>query len=407
MSCSRPNQIPEPLVTPSATAPAPRRMALAALLLIAIVGVIAYPSYGLGADTRTAGDVAVGQGERITDDLYVAAGTFDFDGQADGDLIVVAGEATIGGSTDGSVQLATGQAEITGTIEGSLRVLSGSVRISGNVEGDVVMAAGQLEVPSTGQIGGDLIVAGGTADIRGRVAGDVSGYVMQTNLGGTVQGSVDVNTSNLDILNTARVTGPVTYTGRQDADINPSAQLAQGVEQQQVNPWGGDGDNPLSRASGSLLRTLWALVAGALLVIAAPRLANQLGTNGKRPLRSLAFGVLALIAVPILAIVLMVTVIGLPAGIVLLTVFFAALYLTQVVVGITIGRFILPGSWNDGSRGFHLLAMTLGVTLLGALRLVPVPYLYSLLSVIITIWGAGAVLMLLGSLNRQSRLETA
>jgi hypothetical protein len=47
------------------------------------------------------------------------------------------------------------------------------------------------------------------------------------------------------------------------------------------------------------------------------------------------------------------------------------------------------------------------VLLLGAVRLIPVPYLYALLSVVITIWGAGAVLMLVGSLNRQSRLDTA
>ena len=397
---------PDPKASPR-PAPHARQMALAALVLIVMVGIIAYPSFGLSAETRTAGDVEIGQGERITDDLYVAAGTFEFNGQAERDVTIAAGEATIGGTIAGSVQLATGQADITGTIDGSLRVLSGTVRISGRIGGDVVMAGGQLDLPSSGQIGGDLIIAGGTVDIRGRVVGDVSGYAMQASLGGTVQGSVDVDTSNLDILNTARITGPVTYTSRQDADINTNAQLAQGVQREEINPWGGDGNNPLSRASGSLLRTLWALVAGTLLVLAAPRLANQLGSNGRRLLRSLAFGVLTVIAVPILAIVLMVTVIGLPAGIVLLAVFFVALYLTQVIVGMTIGRFILPTSWNDGSRGFHLLAMTLGVVLLGALRLIPVPYLFTLLSLIISIWGTGAVLMLAGSLNRQSAPETA
>lgn len=381
-------------------------MVLGALVLMMVVGVIAYPTFGLTAETRTAGDVAIGQGERIADDLYVAAGTFEFTGRADRDVIVAAGEATIGGTIAGSVQLAAGQTEITGTIDGSLRVLSGTVRLSGRVGGDVVMAGGQIEVPSGGEIGGNLIVAGGTVEVQGNVTGDVSGYAMQATLGGTIQGSVDVNTSNLDILDTAQITGPVTYASRQDADIDANAQLAQGIEQEEVSPWGG-GDNPLSRASGSLLRTLWALVAGTLLVIAAPRLVNQLGSNGKRLLRSLVTGVIALIAVPILAIVLMVTVIGIPAGIVLLTVFFVALYLTQVIVGATIGRFVLPNSWNDGSRGFHLLAMTLGVVLLGALRLIPVPYVHTLLSVVITIWGAGAVLMLLGSLNRQSDLEAA
>ncbi len=375
-------------------------MAVAALALIALVGVIALPQLGLGADTRTAGDVSVASGERITDDLYVAAGTFEFDGQADRDVSVAAGEATIGGTTAGSVQLATGQADVTGAIEGSLRVLSGTVRISGSVEGDVLMAGGQLDLTSSGAIGGDLIVASGTIDIRGDIAGEISGYAMQTTLGGVLQGGVDVGTSDLEILNTARIAGPVEYTGRQEADVDANAQLAQGVDQREVDPWG-DGDNPLARASGSLLRTMWALVAGVLLVIAAPRLVNQLGANGRRVLRSLAAGVAALVVAPIVAIVLMVTVIGIPAGLILLTILGVALYLSQVVVGTTIGRFILPAKWNDGSRGYHLLAMTLGVVLLGGLRLVPVPYFYPLLSIVITIWGVGASLLLLGVLNRQ------
>jgi len=381
-------------------------MALAALVLMVVLGLVAYPAYGTAADTRTGGDVVIGQGERVTDDLYIAAGTLEFRGQADGDATILAGEATLGGAIGGSVQLAAGQAEIPGTIDGSLRVLGGRVTITGSVGGDVVVAAGQVEVSSGGQIGGSLIVTGGTIDVSGEVAGDVSGYTAQSTLGGTVQGAVDLRTTNLDVQDTARITGPVTYTSRQVADVSANARLAQGIERQELDPWG-DGENPLARASGALLRMLWALVAGALLVIAAPRLANQLGANGKRLLRSFLLGFLALIAMPILAIVLMVTVIGLPAGLILLGLYFIVLYLTQVVVGITIGQFVLPRGWNDGSRGYHLLAMTLGVVALGALRLVPVPYLYSILSLLVTVWGVGAVIMVLGSLNRQSRLEFA
>lgn len=376
------------------------------MVLITVLGLVAYPSYGSTAETRTAGDVVVGPNERIGEDLYIAAGTLDYNGQTDGDVSVAAGEATIGGTIDGSLILAAGQAEITGTIEGSLRILSGTVTLSGNVSGDVVMAGGQLEVPSSGEIGGNLIVAGGTVDVRGRVGGDVTGYAMQTTLGGTIGGAVDLRTSGLDIGDTARIAGPVTYTSRQDAEVSSNAQLTEGIEQRELNPWGA-GDNPIQRASGSLLRTLWALVAGALLVIAAPRLANQLGANGRRILPAFLLGLLFLVAIPILAIVLMVTVIGLPAGFILLGLYLVALYLTQVAVGISIGRLILPRAWNDGSRGFHLLAMTLGVLIIGALRLIPLPYLWWVLSTLVTLWGAGAIVMLLGSLNHQTPLESA
>jgi hypothetical protein len=99
-------------------------------------------------------------------------------------------------------------------------------------------------------------------------------------------------------------------------------------------------------------------------------------------------------------VLLLATVIGIPAGLIVLGVYLVALYLTQVIVGMAIGRYILPNGWNDGSRGFHLLAMAIGVILIGGLRFVPLPYVHGLLMLAITVWGLGAVAMLLGSLNR-------
>ena len=378
-----------------------RRMALVAIGLILVLAAIAAPAFGIAADVRTSGELTIGADERITDDLYLAGGTVEFLGAAEGDVSIAAGQATLDGTIAGSVQLASGQAEIPGTIEGSLRILSGRVQISGAVEGDVVMAGGQLELASNGRIGGNLLVAGGDVDLRGTIAGDVTGYAANVTLGGALQGAIDLNTSGLEIANTARITGPVTYTSRRGADVGANAQLAQGIEQRDLNPWGDGGDDPISRASGSLLRIVWALVAGALLAITAPRLADQLGRNGLRLPQSLVVGLATLVLAPIAVLVLMITIVGIPGGIILLALFVAALYLSQVFAGLAIGRLILPNRWNDGSRGFHLLAMTLGVILLGGLRFIPVPYVHLALTLAITIWGVGAAAMLIGSLDRR------
>jgi cytoskeletal protein CcmA (bactofilin family) len=379
-------------------------MGLVATGMILAFATISVPAFGVAGDVRSSSEIVIGEDETIADDVYLAGGTVEFLGVADGDVSVAAGQTTLDGMIAGSVQLASGQTEISGVIEGSLRILSGRVEISGTVEGDVVMAGGQLELASGGQIGGNLIVAGGDIDLRGDVGGDVTGYSLNTTFGGAIGGSSDINTSGLEITDTARITGPVSYTSRRGADVSAGAQLAQGIERQELNPWGGGGEDPISRASGSLLRIMWALVVGALIVIAAPRLADQLGSNGKRLARSLLFGLATLVAAPIVAIVLMVTIIGIPGGIIVIAMFLLALYLSQVFAGLAIGQFILPNRWNDGSRGFHLLAMTLGVILIGGLRFIPVPYVHLALTLVVTIWGIGAASTLIGSLNRQERV---
>ena len=187
--------------------------------------------------------------------------------------------------------------------------------------------------------------------------------------------------------------GKVTYTGRNEPNIDGSAVVAQGVTHEELDPWGG-GDNPLGRASGNLLRSLWGLLAGVLMVLVAPRLADHLGANGRRTVRALVIGLVGVIAVPIAVLVLMVSVVGLSAGLVARRHSSCSWYLSQVIVGLTIGRSILPSSWNDGSRGFHLLAMTLGVILLSATRFIPLPYLHGVISILVTLWGVGAALML-------------
>ncbi|HYI24540.1 MAG TPA: polymer-forming cytoskeletal protein [Thermomicrobiales bacterium] len=392
-----------PVSTIPADSPqAPRRLGLVASALILVFAVIALPTLGFASETLTGDDIAIDVGERIADDLYVAARTFEFAGAATGDVSVAASTATIDGTIDGTVMVAAGTADIDGDIGGSLRILGGSVRITGSVEGDVLLVGGRLELTGSGTIGGSLMMLGGDATVNGTVEGDVRGWVGDLTVGGTVQGEVDVRTSAFNIHNTARITGPVTYSSRTEANIHDNAEVPAGVTRNSLDPWG-SGDHVFGRASGSLLRTLWGLVAGALLIAVAPRLANALGSNAKRFLPALPFGLAALILTPIVAILLMTTIIGIPAGLIVVFLYLLALYLTQVFAGMAIGRFILPNGWNDGSRGFHLLAMTIGVILLGALRFIPLPYVHGLVTLVVTIWGMGAVAMLVVSLGRRDR----
>ena len=383
-----------------APARAPRRLGIAAFALIALVGIVSLPASGLAGNNRTGSDVEVGSTERITEDLYVAAGSFTFAGLATGDVLVAAGQVDVTGDIQGSLMVAAGEADLDGDIGGSLRIAGGRVRITGAVAGDVLLMAGRLELASGATIGGNLLLAGGDVDLDGTISGDIDGWVGDLTIAGDVQGAVDVRTGSFAIDASARIAGPVTYASRTEADVSSGAQAAQGVVREELNPWG-DGEDAFSRAAGGLLRTMWALIAGVVLIAAAPRLADALGGNAKRLMPALPLGLLALVATPLAIILLLATVIGIPAGLIVLGAYLAALYLTQVIVGMAIGRYVLPNGWNDGSRGFHLLAMAIGVILIGALRFIPLPYVHGLTMLVITIWGLGAVAMLLVSPNRR------
>jgi cytoskeletal protein CcmA (bactofilin family) len=326
----------------------------------------------------------------------------DFRGRSEGDVTIVAGDAEVEGNIEGTLNLAVGKAVVSGDVGDSLRVVGGNVELTGDVTGDLIVLGGRVTIPSSANISGDLIIAGGNVDLRGEVDGDVNGYVWRLSIAGTIHGSVDVNVNKLDVRSTANIDGDLTYHTYIKPSISDGAEIRGTVSEPPDFPWDSWFDE--SGVFGPLLRAMWSLLAGAALILIAPRIASAISTNAGRLVPSGVTGLLGVVLIPIVAVILLVTLIGLPIGVLILAGYFVALYLSQIAVGLAIGRFVLPNRWHDGSRGFYLLAMTLGVLIVVALKLVPVPWVAGIVGAIVTIWGFGAVVLLIGRVASTNHL---
>ena len=375
--------------------PTGSRMGLVAVATILILATIVLPFVASASTGRLGSSVDVGQTERIVGDLNAAGGTIDMAGTVSGDANIAGVQITIPGTIDGTVNVAGGKVELSGTTGRSARVVGGEVTITGKIAGDLFVIGGKVSIPSQARIGGDVIVTGGQVDIRGIVNGKLEVQGSEVTLGGVVAGDAHISGSSIELLGPARIGGKLTYTSSSSADVAPNAVVTGPTTQ----------NKPTSIGNGSRgffnpwLRVIWALLAGIVVVALAPRVMGAVGRSGRRILPAIGIGIVSLIVVPIVAIVLMVTVIGLPIGAIILAAFFITLYLSQVVVGTMLGRFILSGRWDDGSRGFILLCMTLGVIIISALRFIPLPYVSGGVSLIVSIWGIGTVIMLFGRLR--------
>jgi hypothetical protein len=171
-------------------------------------------------------------------------------------------------------------------------------------------------------------------------------------------------------------------------------------------PWTGIGDGAL-HPFGSLLKLTWSLLAGAAVIALAPRLASRIADHATPPLQPAAVGLISLVLLPVVALLLLGTILGIPLGVLLLLMLPVGLYLSQIFAGLAIGRFLMPRSWRDGSRGYLLLAMTLGVLIIAVVRMAPVPYLGPIVTAIATFWGFGATVMLVTDLTSNRLRERA
>jgi hypothetical protein len=371
------------------------------LLALAVIAPVA------AAELLRDGSPRVEQGETVEEDLYVMGGDVEIAGTLTRDLIVMSGELTITdtGRVDGNVNAMVGEAELNGTVGRSVRILGGTVEVFGVIRGDLVVAGGEVTVAPGASILGDVIAAGGDVEILGDVGGDVrvnSGNVV---VDAAVAGDVRIDGDDVELGENARIGGELDYTSESEAEIDDAAAVAGDVDRDEpdlLSP----GTGVFGWLLSPILHALWLLVAGAVLILLLPRGCVAVANGVRhRPFRSIVVGLLLTIFAPLLIVILLVTVIGLPIGLIGLGAYLAALYLSQVFVGLALGRFILPNAWGDEGRGFNLLAMTLGVLILAGLRLIPVPFVDWAIGARIAVIGLGAIVV--GSRRRTPPVANA
>jgi len=365
---------------------------MAALLVAMLVTVLAAVPV-LAADIRSGDTVTVASGEVIDEDLYIAGNIIIVDGTINGDLLAAGGTITINGTVNGSVMAAGQTININGEITHAVRAAGATLNISGDVNGDLVVGGGEVNVASTARIGGDLLLGAGTARIDGLIEGDIKGGGGEVTLTNGVRGDIEVEVDTLTIASTANIEGNLTYISENEANIQSGAQiggmtthkLPEVREPATAAPFGG--------IVGKVIAFLMTLLVGIVIILIAPRRAAAVAASIRRkPWWSLLWGFIILLGTLIAAGVLFITIIGIPLSLISLALWGIAIYLSQIAVGLFIGRWIIGYFREVETRGILIGALALGFTILTLLKLIPYvgfPWLW----LATVLFGLGALLV--------------
>lgn len=367
-----------------------RFLGLAAVALILLLATVAMPLVS-GASTYRAGLTVNTSGATVEGNLYVASLRSRIDTGVAGDLTLAGFTSSIYGDVGGSLHLLAGRTSVYGNVDGSVYIAGGNVDIRGTVGGDLVIAAGRAELRDGSRVTGDVIVLAGQLGSRGTVDGTLYGSSLIMDQRGAVNGNLEVQADRLTIGRGATIGGTLRYQSPTDADIAAGATIRGETTRTNATPWTGVGAGALA-PFGTLMKIVWALVTAAALVAVAPRLMYRFAEIASPVVQPAILGAIGLVALPVFAVLAMTSVLGLPIGLLLLGGYLVALYLSQVVVGLALGRFLLPRRWRDGSRGYLLLAGTLGLILIGVLRLLPFLYVNMAVTLVVTLLGFGAII---------------
>jgi len=355
-------------------------------VLIVVVGTVwAAVSPVVALDTRTGPQARVGQGEVVDDDLYVAGGQVSMDGRVRGDLLAAGGRVRVRGQVDGDILAVGGTIEISGPVGASIRAAGGNIDIEGPVGADTVVLGGTVGIEQGARIKRDLAVAGGNVTLRGTVGRNVKVAGGRVEIAGSVDGNVMIRGGEVVLLPTAVVRGNLNYSSDRPAQIAPGARMAGNVTREPYpsRPMPSQRAFRGFRIAFGVVDFVWMLVLGLVMVAVIPQgVQTTADTLRRRPVASLGWGLLLLLAIPVVAIALFVMIIGIPVAILLLVAHILALFVSHAAAGLAIGQGLAARLSRYGQVALGIVIIAVATNL---------PFIGVLLRLLVVAFGLGAV----------------
>lgn len=322
------------------------------LALMALLALIS-PVVTMAAEIKiNSGSYYLNSGENMTDNLYTIGEGVFISGTAENDVIAGGGQISVSGNIKGDLLAIGGSIYISGTIEDDVRIGGGQVEVSGNIAGDLVVGAGQVSILPQAVIGGDLIVGSGRIDIQGKINGAIRAAAGEVVINNEIGKEVNVRTGKLSLGEKAVINGNLNYSAPEEAII-ASGSLVRGENNFRKTDYQDEKDRTVKGFLGamSLMSIIMLIVAGlffALIfkkpshVVSHEALGNMLPNLGR--------GFIFLIIAPVVSILLLVSMIGVPLGILFLLLYVAMLMVAYmfgaIIVGAGIEKWIAKKEMN-------------------------------------------------------------
>jgi hypothetical protein len=250
-----------------------------------------------------------------------------------------------------------------------------------------VVLSGPADV-SRGELVGDLVVFHGSSTVDGTVNGSLTAFDAPVTISGRVTGDVVVFRGRVELASGANVTGDVVSQG--DPVVASGATIGGTTRRVQTHVnWAGFGW--ISALAWWLAVSISTLLIGLALLWLTGRGATKIEDTGRSRIgSSIGWGLLAFFGLPILAILALVTIVGIPLGLGLLAALALIYTLGYTATAWIIGRRIL------GTRTAWAVAFLLGWGILRVLALIPavgglvwfVAVVFGLGALTVTIWRA-------------------
>lgn len=335
------------------------------------------------------------------EDFMAAEQTVDVKNEgATGDVVVAGANVKISGNVQGYVMAAGANVSIDAPVGNDLWAAGANVAVNAPVADNAMLAGSSVSIDQAATIGGNARIVASSADVMGRVTRDLKIVGASARISSEVGGNVDVRAERVTIDPGAIIRGRLTVYSPNEPSVSPQAQVIGGVDYHRsesnrspsVGGW----------IAGWFLRFVWLTVLGLAVIWLSSVWASRVADTLRRETgRSFLTGLIAVIAAPILCILLLVTIVGLPLGIVLGGMTIVALMLAGMFVSYFIGSWVTAQLklWQNS----NVAKVVLGSLIVSIA--IMLPWVGGLAKLIIVFFGVGAFIVERRDLFKQMRAQ--
>ena len=328
-------------------------------------------------------------------DYYIGGGDIEVLSPISGDLVIGGGEVIVNDSVSGDILAGCGRITINGMVGDDIRISGGEIDLNSRVIGDVFIFGGEVHINQDAEILGDLVIFGGDVKILGGIGGNVkcySGNISfkgsaegdfmvksgQFKFDGPVNGNMEVQAEYIEVGDDAHCNGNLRYW-HADGEIDFTGICENAVYDEELAME--DSDTDFSILAGILgiglivywiifilssAVVLWLLdyTFGPYFELAAREVRNSF-------VKSLGYGMIYFIGIPILTLILFITLVGFPLGVLTLSIYSISLLFATWMIGLTVSYYFRNRSEKGWTESQTWLYALLTVVILKIVFMIP------------------------------------
>lgn len=337
--------------------------------------------------------VVLSAGQEVQGDYFAFGPHVEISGTVHGDVYAAGGEVLVDGVVDGDLIVAGGEVRVSGEITQDVRLAGGTVTLSGKIHRNATIAGGDLHLTDSSHLKGNAVIGAGNLLLGGSIDGNVRIGAGNVTLSKAIGGDLAVAAPAIRLTSRASVGKNVIYWSDDEPSIDEGATVLGTVTRRPIPEVfkGEEAKRGLAgmKLVGGMVSFASTLLLGLLLLRIYPVFTSRVASKiQEQPWVVLGVGGALLFGVPMLIVVCMVSVLGIPIGLMLGAMYVVTLYLGRVFVLLWLGQRLLRLVSDSSSA---IKAFVTGLVTYFILALVPL--IGGMITMLTIAIGFGAILM--------------